>query len=101
MPSKRRIRAGEAGLVSVTVSYLRKDGQLALSRIGEGGDLAAAIADADRQLYPGRWRRLCVSTPATIEADLQGRSGRRRRSSGPRSFEGKTVSVREPREVRR
>lgn len=58
---------------SVTVSYVREDG-LHATTVGAGRDFPARVADADSQLPAGEWTRVCVSTPASIYGDLQGRN---------------------------
>jgi hypothetical protein len=59
---------------SATVSYSRADGCTAVT-VGEGESLRERVLDADSQLPPGEWVRDCVSTPASIYADLIGRVG--------------------------
>lgn len=59
---------------SVTITYERKSDGCVAVLVGEGASFVQRIADADSQLPPGTWLRQCVSTPASIYIDLQGRS---------------------------
>lgn len=79
-----------------TVSYRRSDGAHTTT-IGHGGSLAARITDADAQLPPGDWVRVCISTPTSIYSDIRGREINAEHSHAfqgdPRAYaqEGKTV----------
>ena len=57
---------------SVTISYERDDGTV-YTILGYGETFRARVADADAKLPTGEWRRVCVSTPSSIYADLHGR----------------------------
>ena len=60
----------EKGRISVTATYEREDGALVATKVGYGATRKEALRDADCQLRPGRWKRLCVSTPSSIFSDL-------------------------------
>lgn len=48
---------------SLIVSYRRKDGNVVCSKVGFGGSREECLADADSQLRPGVWTRICISNP--------------------------------------
>jgi hypothetical protein len=88
-------RFGQTGNAwrSVTITYRRADENLITSRAGIGRTVKDAVLDADRQLKPGDWRRVAVSTPSSIYTDVKRRPGKARGAGWLKQFEGKLIRV--------
>lgn len=98
-PIRVKYPRGGRGDFKLLVSYRRSDGKLVVTREGYGKNYREALDNADAQLAPGTWIRICISNPNTIYADVQNAGVERRRVNAFRRFEGERVRVRKP-EVR-
>lgn len=95
---KRYVNGGRE-VVSATVTYRRDDGQMIVTRVGEGSTAKAALEHADQQLPAGIWTRISVSNENAIYADLKRRLSNSANRASNRG-EGVTVEVTKP-QVRR